>query len=131
MYLAHLQKACFLTNVPTDWLTPAVLTCAAGLANAQVRSFQFPNVIRCADLMQLLTLTPYRGEFGQLAFLSYIFSLRAPSETLQLVRAFANDPVTEYKPQEQKALIGVRKYKDALLLVIKFAFRKTSGMGVS
>ena len=46
MYLAHLQKAFFLLNIPTDWLSPAILTIAAGLSNVQVRSIQFPNLIR-------------------------------------------------------------------------------------
>ena len=70
--------------------------------------------------------SPLRGELGQLAYMSYIFSLRLPSETLQLVWALSNGPITEYKKHDTNALIGVRTYNNTALLVAKFAFRKTS-----
>ena len=103
MYLAHLQKAFPTLNLPTDWLTSSVLTIAAGLANAQVRSFQFPNLIRCDDLVQPLRRAPLRGEFGQVAYMAYIFSLRVPPETLQMAHAFDNDPIAEYEKRDTRA----------------------------
>ena len=61
--------------------------------------------------------------------MSYIFSLMAPSETLQLVRAFSNDAITEYKKQDTDALIGVMTYNNKSLLVKKFAFRQNIRSG--
>ena len=112
-----------MLNLPTDWLSPAILTIAAGLSNAKVRSPQFHNLIRCNDLVQLLRFPPLRGEFGQLAYMSDIFSLRVPSETLQLVRAFSNDQIAEYKKQDTNSLIGVRTYNATAIHVVKFSFR--------
>ena len=51
-------------------------------------------------------------------------SYRVPSETIRLQRAFADGRITEFIPQDDKALIGTRRYKGAEVLVIKFAFRK-------
>ena len=124
MYMAHLQTAFFFLNLPTDWISAATLTISTALANAQVRSFQFPNIVRCNDMVRILRFSPIRGEFGQLAYMSYIFSLLVPSDTIQLVRAFSSDPIAEYKKQDTNALIGVRKHHNTPLLVNKFAFRK-------
>ena len=39
-------------------------------------------------------------------------------------RAFADDPLAEFVPQEDKSLMGVRQYRGHSMLVRKFAFRK-------
>ena len=124
MYLAHIQKACFFLNIPADRVSPSILTIADGIAIAQVRSIQFPNLIRFGDLAQLLKHSPMRGEFGQRAFVSYISPPMVPPEALQLVRAFPNGSITDYKKQDKKPLIGVRTYNNTSLLVIMSAFRK-------
>ena len=41
-----------------------------------------------------------------------------------MTRAFADDRLTEFVPQDDKALIGTRAYKETWVLVIKFSFRK-------
>ena len=61
---------------------------------------------------------------GQAYYLSYLFALRVPSETLRLTRAFADDRMAEFIPQPDKAIIGTRTYKETTVLVIKFPFRK-------
>ena len=123
-YLAHLKKACALMNHPTDWLTQTVREVSNGLINAQDLSFKFPNFIKSGLLIDLLTYLKMDSVMGQACFLSYLFALRTPSETLRLVRAFADDRLTEFVPQEDKALIGTRTYKETTVLVIKFSFRK-------
>ena len=72
--LAHLQKACFLLNLPTDWITAAVLTFSAGLGDAQVRPFEYPNLIRRADLVLLLDHTPPREEFAHLLSILHLLA---------------------------------------------------------
>ena len=58
-----------------------------------------------------------------LAFISFLFSLRVPSEALQLRRAFHDDPISEPVGQSEKALIGVRKFLGPDALIIKMARR--------
>ena len=123
-YLAHLKKACFLMELDTRWDTPAVRTIAAGLENAQDRSFAFPNFFFSKDLLKLLDHEGIDSAFFQLAYLSYLFSLRVPSETLRIQRAFFDDPLTEFVPQPDKALMGIRQHSDREMLVLKFSFRK-------
>ena len=106
------------------WDTPAVRTIAAGLENAQDRSFAFPNFLFSKDILVIADHEGLDSPFFQLAFLSYLFSLRVPSETLVIRRAYADDPLTEFIPQPDKALMGIRTYKEHQMLVLKFSFRK-------
>ena len=123
-YLTHLKKAATLMNISTDWCTPAVTAMAKGLEKVMGRSFIFPNFIESADLLRVLRFVKVDTDLGQAFFLSYLFSLRVPSETLRLSRAFRDDRLTEFVPQEDKALIGIRTFKETEVLVIKFSFRK-------
>ena len=123
-YIAHLKKACYLLDLDTKWDTPAIRTIAAGLENSQDRSFAFPNFFFSKDLLRLLDREGVESQFFQLGFLSYLFSLRVPSETLCLKRAFFDDPLTEFVPQTDKALAGIRRHSDRDVLVLKFSFRK-------
>ena len=123
-YLAHLQKTSLLMHQPLDWLTPTIRGISKGLKNAQDLSFKFPNFIQTQDLLKLLRYTKVDSSTGQLFFLSYLFALRVPSETLRLTRAYADDPLTQFIPQKEKALIAVRFHSQTPVLVIKFAFRK-------
>ena len=123
-YLSHLKKACALMNHHVDWLTPTVKEMSGRLINAQDLSFKFPNFTQSKTLIELLTFLKVDSVMGQACFLSYLFALRVPSETLRLTRAFSDDRLTEFAPQEDKALIGTRSYKATEVLVVKFAFRK-------
>ena len=123
-YLAHLQKASVLMDHPLDWLTPGIRTLAKGLKKAQDLSFKFPNFIQSNDLLTLLRWVKLDSPAGQAYYLSYLFALRVPSETLRLTRAYADGRITEFIPQTDKALIGVRTYETTPVLVIKFAFRE-------
>lgn len=119
-YMAHLKKACFLLEVDTRWGAPAVRTVAHGLENAQGRSFAFPNFLFPRDILTIRGHSP----FFQLTYLSYLFPLVVPSEALMIRRAYADDPLTEFVPQPDKALMGIRRYKDHEMLILKFVFRK-------
>ena len=59
-----------------------------------------------------------------IAYLSYIFSLRAPPETLQLTIANPNEKLLKFSSHGPKALIGPRTFRDTTSLVIKFRYRK-------
>ena len=127
MYLRHLQKESFLLGQPINWMSPEVKTIATGLANAQDKSFQFPNFTQSKDLIAILRHAKLDNELGQLFLMAYLLSLRSPSEALTTRRAFANDPLVQFTPQEDKALIGIRTYKKTDILVMKFPYRGILG----
>ena len=123
-YLTHLKKSCFLLELGAKWDTPSTRTIAAGLGNSQDRSFAFPNFFFSKGLLKLLDHEGLESQFFQLGFLSYLFSLRVPSETLTLRRAFFDGPLTEFVPQPDKALMGIRRHSGRDVLVVKFPFRE-------
>ena len=69
------------------WLTPEVRLVARGLRNSQDRSIAFPNFIITSDVMRIILDQGWQSNMGMIAYLSYLFSLRVPSETLQLTIA--------------------------------------------
>ena len=81
---------------------------AKGLANAQDKSFAFSNYVFSKDLMCILDWETWHSTLAQVAFISYLSSLRVPSETLQLRRASNSDKLLKFEPQNEKALMGIR-----------------------
>ena len=120
-YLAHVMKASILLRQPTDWLTPVVRSVSRGLRGAQDLSFKFQNYMMAADLLRLLHVSNPSSEFGQAAFFSFLFLLRAPSETLWMRKADSSDRLTESPPQRHKALVGTRAISGRDFLLAKFA----------
>ena len=123
LYTNHVKKASLLLGHGDAWFNSEIQLIAKGLRNAQDRSFAFPNYLMSADVLRLVW---HQGtnQTGMIAYLSYLFSLRVPSETLQLTVARPNEKLLEFKPQGPKALIGPRTYNNTTALVIKFRFRK-------
>lgn len=113
-------------NISTDWCTPSVTAMAKGMDKAMGRSFIFPNFIESADVIRALKFIKVDTDLVHAFFLSYLFSISVPSETLRLTRAFRDDRLTEFAPQEDMALIGIRNFKGAEVLVLKFHSVKIS-----
>ena len=86
-YQSHLQKATILLNQRLDWLTPTIRGISKGRRNAHDVSCKFPNFIRSADLLQILEWAKLDNSQGREYFISHLFSLRVPSETLALARS--------------------------------------------
>ena len=128
-YVSHLEKCCFFLRFPTTWHTQAVRHVVKGLKKCQDRSFRFHNFIRSPLLMKIIEKETPESEFAQAAMLSFLFSFRVPSETLQLQRAYYTDDIDAFTPQTEKALMGVRFEGDIPFLVCKLSRRKnlTSG----
>ena len=84
----------------------------------------FANSIRSQLLAKIVEHETPGSEFPQEAFLSFLLSFRVPSEALQLRRAYADDPLTVFSPQREKAIIGVRFDGDEPFLIVKLAWRK-------
>ena len=129
-YTQHLQKVCYFLGLSTAWNTSAVKHIAKGLKKCQDLSFRFPNYVRSKLLIRLIQAESIRSEFVQACVLSFVFSFRVPSETLQLRRSYCDDRLTEFSPQCRKALIGVRLVKGHPYLVAKLSSRKNLTCGV-
>ena len=70
------------------------------------------------------------SELAQAAFFSFLFSFRAPSETLCLIRAYSGDPPPDtFPPNPKEALMGVRVVEGVSLIFAKLSWGKnlTSG----
>lgn len=96
---------------------------AKGMKNAQDLRFAFPNFIESDGLIRILKYTKLDSDMGKAVFLSYQFSLRAPSETFRLTRTYKDDRAGEFAHQEDMALITIIQHNQIHAMVIKFAFR--------
>ena len=123
-YVGHLKKGCLLGGFTLEWCTPAVKAASDGLRRAKRGHFAFPNFLYTKDIFRIISALGWEAVFSQLVFIAFLFSLRVPSEALQLRRAFADDPISEFVFQEEKALIGVRPFEGSVALIIKLSWRK-------
>ena len=123
-YVGYLEKACLFLGQSVAWDTPAVRNVAMALKLSGKSNIRFPNFLQSAIVIGILRHEGPDGEFGLLAYLSYLCALRVPSEALPLRRAYANDALGVFSPQEEKALIGLRGEGDDRKLVLRFSSRK-------
>ena len=123
-YTCRIRKACILLQHSTGWFTEEIKTIYRGLRNAQGRSFASPNFLMSGGLLEIIT---YEGQFAPMAavaYLSYLFPLRVPSEAIRLEKADRFDKLLTFEPQQAKSLIGVETLRQTPVLAIKFRFRK-------
>ena len=104
--------ACHLVGADVEWLTPSVRSFARGLRRGRGASFRFHNFAPLGIIREALPLEGSRPQLLQAAILSFLFSLRVPSETLLLIRAFGDEPLLSFCKQRAKALIGVRPFEN-------------------
>ena len=122
-YTGHLREACLLTGQPLDWYNPSVREIARSLEHARISSFRFPNFLYTQDLYGIINKLGRIGEFPQISFLTFLFSLRIPSEALCMRRARDSERLAEFVPHRDKVLIGVRPCSGAGCLILKLAWR--------
>ena len=79
-YTGHLKKACLQTGHSLGWYTPSVKEIAMGLKNAKNASFRLPNCPYTQDRYRIINKLGWIGEFSQIAFLSFLPSLRIPPD---------------------------------------------------
>ena len=94
------------------------------MRNAQGQSFAAPNFIMASDVVRIIPDQIWKGNTGMLAYLSYLFPLRAPSETLRPTIAIPNEKLLKFAPHGPKSLIWHRAYYNNSALVIKFRCRE-------
>ena len=107
LYITHVRKDAIILGHDDAWITPEVRLIANGIRNAHGKIFEFPNFIMTSDVMRIILDHRWQSNIGMIAYLSYLFSLRAPSETQQLTVANHNDKQLKFSPRGPKALIGL------------------------
>ena len=123
-YVNSLRKVCYILRYPLDWSTKAVCHAAFGLRLAGQNRIRFPNFIRSELIWKMVTQLGPENEFARLAYISFLFAFRVPSEALLLRRAHKRDEVDLFTPQGDKALIACRNVGGSPVLFVKLAWRK-------
>ena len=124
MFLDHILRNIYILRQSLEWSTRAVCHAAYGLRLAGNNRIRFPNFIRSELIWRLAAHFGDDDEFVRLAYISFLFAFRVPSEALLLRRAYKSDEIELFTPQKGKALIASRKIGNEQVLVAKLAWRK-------
>ena len=118
-YVRHLKNARTFLRLPTAWHASEVSHTAKGIEKCHDKSSNFRNFSRCSIILQLVERPSMQDEFAKACMLSFLFALRVRSETLARIRAFRNDQLMEFPPQDEKDLINAVSIGDEQFLVAK------------
>ena len=128
-YLPHLRKAFLLLAHSIYCPARASAEIAKGLRFSQRVPIKLPNFLFTHDIRSIINSLGRRSEFDQICFISYLFPLRVPSESLLMRRAFSDDRVGDCAPQVDKVLIAGRCWKSLDFLTFKMSWRKNLAGG--
>lgn len=92
-------------------------------------SLRFPNFIYTQDPFKIINSLGRQGEFPQLAFIAFLFSLRIPPEALTMRRAHRRERLEGFSPQNDNVAIGVRPCSEIDWLIVKMNRRKDLSRG--
>ena len=72
-YINYLEKACYFSDQPTDWVTPALTNVIKGVRLEGEDKSRFPNFIDSSIAVSMLKHENRNPEFPQLAYLAFLF----------------------------------------------------------
>ena len=128
-YVGYVRKACHFLQHPLTWDTAALANIIAALKLQDRGKYVFPNFIRSDLVHRIISHDSRDSPFAQLAYLSFLYALRVPSEAINLMRACKHDDLTGHSPMKERALIGIRGKAPRQCLVIRFSRRKNLPRG--
>ena len=79
LYVSHAKKACQIRNVSISWGDYLLSGVIKGMTRAQGKSGDFPNVVDLRPLRRIINFEGIESQFSTICYLSFLFSLRAPS----------------------------------------------------
>ena len=125
-YIAHVATAAILPGYQTDRLAPAAKSVARGPKNSMGLSFRLQNFMFESDLLRLSKSVSHATVVGQADWLSFLFLLRVPSETLQM--RFAEDlgDLSDFSRRKYNVIVGVLAIAGSPLSLGEFHWRETS-----
>ena len=107
-YVVYLRKACFSPERSIARGAPAVTNIVYASQLGAKGKYVSPNFITSSAIAQIIKRETRDGPVAQLAYLSYLFALRARSGSLPIRREFLNDDMSAFPPMEDQALIAIR-----------------------
>ena len=131
IYLGHLSKACQLMNIDCSWRNDTIVAIAKGLKNKPMARDKFENSLDPKILDRIVRAETWASEFARICFVTFLFMLRLPSESLPLRRALPTDRLLSKEPLSSPAIIGLREFNGDQRLIIKLARRKNARHGFS
>lgn len=106
LYINQVRMAAILLNFQNEWVAAEIRILANGARGERERGFASPNFSRPSDLFGIIESEGWKSNIGMIAFLSYLFSLRVPSESIHLRVCARVSETYEAPHQNDKALIG-------------------------
>ena len=94
-YVGYVKRSCYYLVNRISWETKDVTNIAASLNLLDKCRIRLPNFTRINIAEQLREEESRDGVFPHLAFVSFLFALRVPSETMPLRRAFLSDELVD------------------------------------
>ena len=128
-YVGYIRKACPPPHEPLSWDPDAVANTVVVLKPQGAGKYRFPNFIRVDFIVRILIRDSMDSPFAQLAYISFLYAPRVPSEALILRRAFKNDDLTSSAPMQAYFLIALRGEQPNECLVLRLARRKNLSHG--
>ena len=131
-YVGYVRKTCFFFQEPPKWGADAVKNMIAALKLQWKGKYRPPppppppppNFIK-SDVALRIPIRDSRDiPFAQMAYISFLYALRAPSEALHLRRAFRNDDMARFAPAQASDSVEIRGTKPGECLATLFLRRK-------
>ena len=119
----------FLPQEPLAWATDAVKNVIPAHKMHGKGNRRLPNFIRSDIVLQILIRDSRDRSFAQMAYISPLYALRAPSEALLLRRAFRNDELTSFAPMKAPPLVAIRGDKPIQCIFMRLLRRKNLPRG--
>ena len=106
--MAHLEKACVISGLPSDWADTVVSAMDEGVRRAKDISSQYGNYLALPCLRRYALNDTPQSEFGLMGRLPFLFLLRVQIEWPPIRRMQLTTPLLHRRPMGYQSLIGVR-----------------------
>lgn len=106
--MGYIRKTCFFFQEPLACDADSVKNVIPALILKGKVTYRFPNFIRSDIALQIRIRDSRESPFAQLAYISPLYALRAPSEALLLSRDYRNDEPTSFAPMKSLSLVAIR-----------------------
>ena len=128
-YVGYIRKAGFFSQEPLLYDTAAVKSIIAAPKLEGKGKYRFPNFIQTDTVGEILKHGPRDSPFAKLAYISFLYAIRVPSEALLLRRAYRNDELANFAPMKALALTAIRGEMPNERLAIRFLLRANLPQG--
>ena len=130
LYVPRVRKSCQILNSPITFDDSLLQGAIKGLEHAQGRSNEFPNVADFVLLRKIIDFEGLESQFDLLAFFSFLYLLRVPSEGMCMKRARFDQDLVSKRPLDSQSILGIVDEDSAPKLVLKLRNRENVRSGM-